>query len=386
MSSSEQPRVTLSLVADRAGVSVSTASLAFSGAGPVSDATRDRVLAAARELGYSGPDPRARSLRQGRSGVVGIVFDESLLNAFRDPVNVSTLDGIATGLGTDSNGLLLMTESGAVEGGIREAAVDAAVIMGCSPVFGSVIPALQARGVPVVTIEGGAQSFAAGVTDIGLDNADAAETLARHLAELGHRQVAVITLGTDEHRETGPLTPERRRGMTTAVAADRLEGVLRVFPDAPAWSAGHNLVEEGALAARALLEGPEGERPTAVLAQSDLLAVGVLQAARDLGLEVPRDLSVTGFDGVRIDGLGDRDLTTMRQPVAEKGRAAGAAVVELLAGRPAASGVFVCTFPEGATTAPPPGGAATLAPSDATAPTAAAAPPPATDTVRGATS
>ncbi|QJU55503.1 LacI family DNA-binding transcriptional regulator [Herbiconiux sp. KACC 21604] len=386
MSSSEQPRVTLSLVADRAGVSVSTASLAFSGAGPVSDATRDRVLAAARELGYSGPDPRARSLRQGRSGVVGIVFDESLLNAFRDPVNVSTLDGIATGLGTDSNGLLLMTESGAVEGGIREAAVDAAVIMGCSPVFGSVIPALQARGVPVVTIEGGAQSFAAGVTDIGLDNADAAETLARHLAELGHRRVAIITLGTDEHRETGPLTPERRRGMTTAVAADRLEGVLRVFPDAPAWSAGHNLVEEGALAARALLEGPEGERPTAVLAQSDLLAVGVLQAARDLGLEVPRDLSVTGFDGVRIDGLGDRDLTTMRQPVAEKGRAAGAAVVELLAGRPAASGVFVCTFHEGATTAPPPGGAATLAPSDATAPTAAAAPPPATDTVRGATS
>ncbi|WP_368497869.1 LacI family DNA-binding transcriptional regulator [Herbiconiux sp. A18JL235] len=353
MSSAEQPRVTLSLVAEHAGVSVSTASLAFSGAGPVSDATRERVLAAARELGYSGPDPRARSLRQGRSGVVGIVFDESLLNAFRDPVNVSTLDGIATGLGSDSNGLLLMTESGAVEGGIREAAVDAAVIMGCSPVFGSVIPALQARGVPVVTIEGGAQSYAAGVTDIGLDNADAAETLARHLAELGHRKVAVITLGTDEHRETGPLTPERRQAMTTAVAADRLEGVLRVFPDAPAWSAGHNLVEEGALAARALLEVPERERPTAVLAQSDLLAVGVLQAARDLGLEVPRDLSVTGFDGVRIDGLGDRDLTTMRQPVAEKGKAAGTAVVELLAGRPAASGVFVCTFHRGATTAPP---------------------------------
>ncbi|MGN6407738.1 MAG: LacI family DNA-binding transcriptional regulator, partial [Curtobacterium sp.] len=88
-------RPTLSAVARAAGVAPSTASLAFSGSGPVSEEAKARVLAAAAELGYGGPDPRARSLRRGRSGVIGVVMDERLSDAFRDPVNVLTLDGIA---------------------------------------------------------------------------------------------------------------------------------------------------------------------------------------------------------------------------------------------------------------------------------------------------
>jgi DNA-binding LacI/PurR family transcriptional regulator len=353
MSGSEQHRVTLSDVAARAVVSSSTASLAFSGAGPVSESTRLRVLQAADELGYGGPDPRARSLRQGRSGVVGIVFDERLLTAFRDPVNIATLDGIASSLGVDSTGLLLMTETGAVDGGMRAAAIDAAVLMGCSPVFDPVAVSLRHRGIPVVSIEGGGERAGIGVVDIALDNADSAETLARHLEGLGHRRVAAITLATDEARETAELTSARRAAITTVVAADRLEGAQRVYPDLVAWSAGHNLVDDGVVAARGLLDVDPAARPTAIMAQSDLLAVGVLQAARELGLEVPRDLSVTGFDGVRIDGLDDRDLTTMRQPAAEKGRAAGDAVTLLLAGEPATGVVFECEFHRGATTAPP---------------------------------
>ncbi|MCS5728865.1 LacI family DNA-binding transcriptional regulator [Herbiconiux moechotypicola] len=353
MSAPRQARTTLSDVAERAGVSRSTASLAFSGAGPVSEQTRMRVLSAAEELGYAGPDPRARSLRQGRSGVVGIVFDERLLTAFRDPVNVATLDGIASVLESDSTGLLLMTETGADEGGMRAAAIDAAVLMGCSPVFEPVATALRHRGVPVVSIEGGGLGAEPGVVDIALDNADSAETLARHLHRLGHRDVAVITLGTDAERLTAPLTPERRAVMTTAVASDRLEGALRVFPGLTAWSAGHNAVEDGRRAARALLDVLPAVRPTAIMAQSDLLAVGVLEAAAELGLEVPRDLSLTGFDGVRIDGLRDRDLTTMRQPAAEKGRAAGRAVAALLADELAAGVVYACVFHRGETTAAP---------------------------------
>jgi len=412
MSAPEQPRATLLDVAELAGVSRSTASLAFSGAGPVSDATRQRVMAAAAELGYGGPDPRARSLRQGRSGVVGIVFDESLLNAFRDPVNVATLDGIAEGLGVDSNGLLLLTETGAVGTGIESAAIDAAVLMGCTPVFDRVVDALGRRGVPIVSIEGGTRD---GVLDVGLDNVAASETLARHLHDLGHRTVGVVTLGTDVSRAVGFITPEREAGITSAVTADRLAGVRRVFPDAAAYSAGYNLVEDGVRAARELFagagagggadagaagsaedapavgnvaedaaavtnvaeaaaavgnpaaaaagtgvgaaHGAHGRRagwPTAIIAQSDLLAVGVLQVAAELGLRVPEDLSVTGFDGVRIDGLAGVDLTTMRQPAAEKGRAAGFAVTDLLAGRPAAPVHFECEFHVGDTTAPPP--------------------------------
>ncbi|MFB2584944.1 LacI family DNA-binding transcriptional regulator [Herbiconiux liukaitaii] len=453
MSGSDQPRATLQDVARLAGVSRSTASLAFSGAGPVSEATRARVMAASAELGYSGPDPRARSLRQGRSGVVGIVFDEGLLSAFRDPVNVATLDGIATGLGDGSNGLLLLTETGAVESSIASAAIDAAVLMGCSPVFDRVVLELRRRGVPVVSIEGGpaGRSTAApaapaasadartpglvdakpadaatpglvdaepadvgrvdaglvgareggpqgepaiesgagpdgvpgggstagpGLVDVALDNVEASEALARHLHGLGHRRVGVLTLATDAERETGPVTPEREAGMTTAVTADRLRGVRRVFPDAVAVSSGFNSVEEAVRGARLLLAPADpgdpqatlpgatdpgvagraqgGERPTAVLAQSDLLAVGVLQVAAELGLRVPEDLSLTGFDGVPIEGLAGYDLTTMVQPAGEKGREAGRAVRALIAGEDVSSVVFHCEFHLGATTAPPP--------------------------------
>ena len=92
--------------------------------------------------------------------------------------------------------------------------------------------------------------------------------------------------------------------------------------------------------------------PTAIIAQSDLLAAGVIRAAEELGLRVPDDLSVVGFDGVRVDGL-DYDLTTLVQPSQAKGRAAGEAVVRMLAGEHPASVTFTSTFHRGATTAPP---------------------------------
>ena len=96
-----------------------------------------------------------------------------------------------------------------------------------------------------------------------------------------------------------------------------------VLPDAVAHSASGSTVDEGARIARLLLDVPRGERPTAIVAQSDLLAVGVIRAAEQLGLEVPRDLSVLGFDGVRLEGATAHVLTTLVQPAVEKGRAAG---------------------------------------------------------------
>src|SRR4051812_6796395 len=90
----DTPRPNLAAVAALAGVSASTASLAFSGAGPVSDATKAKVLAAAAQLNYAGPDPRAQSLRRGRSGIVGVVMEDHLSEAFRDPMNIAMLGGI----------------------------------------------------------------------------------------------------------------------------------------------------------------------------------------------------------------------------------------------------------------------------------------------------
>ncbi|MFW1494606.1 LacI family DNA-binding transcriptional regulator, partial [Vibrio parahaemolyticus] len=91
-------------------VSVSTASVVFSGKTPTSEATRARVLAAAEKLGYTGPDPRAASLRRGRSGIVGVVFDQHLGTAFLDPVTTHMMDGLADGVSRLGAALLLLRD------------------------------------------------------------------------------------------------------------------------------------------------------------------------------------------------------------------------------------------------------------------------------------
>lgn len=132
-----------------------------------------------------------------------------------------------------------------------------------------------------------------------------------------------------------------------------MQGARDIFPGIGGWVAGASRVEAGKRAARMLLDVDSSERPTAIIAQSDLIAAGAIAAARELGLDVPRDLSVVGFDGIRVDNLGLR-LTTVRQPTHEKGAAAGRAVIALLEGREAESTAFSVELVAGETVAPPP--------------------------------
>jgi DNA-binding LacI/PurR family transcriptional regulator len=140
--------------------------------------------------------------------------------------------------------------------------------------------------------------------------------------------------------------------IAVSVTRERLLGTREVYPDAPAFSSVHNTPEDGRRAALALLGA--AERPTAIVAQADLLAVGVIQAVEELGLVVGVDVSVIGFDGIRIDGFA-HDLTTMVQPASAKGHAAGAAVTALLSGeRPDTPIAFTCELHVGSTTGPVP--------------------------------
>ena len=344
-------RPTLAAVAARAGVSVSTASLAFSGAGPVAPDTRDRVRQAAAELQYAGPDPRGRSLRSGRSGIVGVVLQERVLEAFRDPINIAVLDGIAQEVSPQGRALLLLADMGEGAHAIRTTVMDAIVLVACSPAIARTIEQARRRDVPIVAIGG---PVVPGVLSVSIDDRAATAQLARHLADLGHRDVAMVTLPLDLARTRGPLTADRIAASTTVVADERILGVRDVFPDAGGVVAAGSYVDEGVIAGHALLADPT-RRPTAVVAQSDLLAAGVIRAAQELGLRVPEDLSVVGFDGVRVDDAVPHDLATMVQPAAEEGRAAGRAVLALLDGdeQDPQDVAFTCTFHRGATTAPP---------------------------------
>lgn len=351
-------RATITDVAREAGVSPSTASVVFSGKTPVSDATRRRVLDAAASLGYTGPDPRAASLRRGRSGIVGVVFEEHLGAAFLDPVKTQMMDGLTDGVAPIGAGLLLLRDFAGLNGGplgieptLMTAPLDAAVLIGCSGTLRESLATVKARGIPVVVIEGDAGE---GVPQMRLDNREAQRQAASHLRSLGHTRVAIVTLPTGNDRVRGWVTPEREAAITVDVTRHRLQGARDVFADAPAYAAAGSFIDEGLAAGRELF-APDRERPTAVIAQSDLLAAGVIRAAEESGLRVPGDVSVTGFDGIVVDGLAPYRLTTLVQPAADKGRAAGQAIAAMLEGREAASLNFTCVFREGNTTGPAPG-------------------------------
>ncbi len=345
-------RPTLATVAARAGVSPSTASLAFSGSPRVTEPTRARVLAAASELGYAGPDPIAASLRRGRSGVVGAFVGERLLYAFRDPVAVQLLDGITEVLGGHDVGLLLLAgDTGRPSPAqIARIPLDAAVFATCGLEDDPALELLRARGVPVVAVEG---PVVPGVVLIDIDDRAGTADLARHLHGLGHRRVEVVAMPLRLDGRRGPVDAARRARAHYRDVRHRLEGVEDVFGPVPAFETASNAVDEGVHAGRALLDVPAGRRPTAVLAQSDVLAAGVLRAAAELGLRVPDDVSVAGFDGADLPWLGEVRLTTVVQPTEEKGRRAAAAAMELVAGRTPPDLLLPVHLRVGTTTGPP---------------------------------
>jgi DNA-binding LacI/PurR family transcriptional regulator len=333
-------------------VSTSTASLAFSGKGPVAPDTAERVRAAAERLGYTGPDPLASSLRQGRSGVVGVVVEGRLGHAFRDPFAVSVLDGLSQVLDEVPAGMLLIAQpAGDPERAIAHlssAALDAVVFSLCGPDTNPAVEHLAARGIPMI---GDGAPADPRVVNLSLDNRGASAEVSRHVRELGHERVAHVLMPLGPHQRRGPVTPPELDEAVFVDTRDRALGFLDVHPDGELVATSVPDVEQGAAAVRPLLERPASRRPTAVVAQSDLLALGVIRAADELGLRVPEDLSVTGFDGIDLPWF-TGTLTTVDQQGEAKGRALGAMVRTLLRdGRPAAA-VHPTTLRPGTTTAP----------------------------------
>ena len=352
----EPRRATLRDVADRAGVSTSTASLVFSGKGPVAEATAERVRRAAAALGFSGPDPLAASLRRGTVGTVAVVVEGPLRYAFRDPFALAVLDGLAEELDTAGRTMLLVAQP--VEDPRRAVdqlatqAVDAAVFPLCGLRDNPAVDHLAARG---VTMVGSGAPVDPRVVHVLTDEATAMELTTRHVLDLGHTRLAHVSMPLSPGVATGwvGVAELARAGYPDAVG--RVQGFRRLAgEDALVVQAADLSVGAGEAAGRLLLDAPPDRRPTAVVCQSDLLAAGVVRAAATLGLGVPRDLSVTGFDGVDVPWL-DATLTTVVQPGVEKGRALGAMVRRALDGEPVHDVPFPVTLRVGTTTAPPPG-------------------------------
>jgi DNA-binding LacI/PurR family transcriptional regulator len=315
-------RVRLRDVAAHAGVSVGSASQAFSRPELVSDDVRERVLASARALGYAGPDPAARRLRLGAAGALGLIFSERLRYQFTDPASPVFLAGLAQGMEGSGLGLLLVPDSrfrDATATTVREAAVDGFVIYSAVRNDPRVEAALG-RHLPVVTVD---QPRDLPTPFVGIDDRAAARTAASYLRELGHTRVGVLSFVT-------ALDPEGTLGLflSTERLAGYREGLEGAWDEDLVRACRPNAPEPARRAALELLQADT--RPTAILAMSDVLARGALQAAADLGVAVPAELSIVGFDDSPAATLGTPALTTVAQPHAEKGRVAAEWLVDAI--------------------------------------------------------
>lgn len=311
-----------------------TVSNAFSKPDQLSAALRERILAAAQEIGYVGPDPAARALAKGTTGAVGIVLTSSLRFAFTDLVATSFLGAIAEGLGPTGLALTLLTSSD--DGPVipaRDVAIDGALVYSCDPTS-SAVQYLTRRKLPLVYVD---QDPVEGIPAVNVDDRSGARAAARHLIDLGHRRIGLLLSGL--HGTHGLVTPadltadghaskQRMLGWRDALDAAGITPLM-------ARQAGANL-EQAKAGARLLLDRPD--RPTAILCFSDAVAHGVLQTAEDLGIGVPDELSVVGFDDNPLAVQIRPALTTVRQDVQAKGRAAAAALAraieETRVGRP----------------------------------------------------
>lgn len=354
---SPDARVTLVQIAQDMGVSRATVSNAYNHPEQLSSALRERILARAGELGFAGPDPTARSLRRGAVGAIGVVVDQGLSYAFSDPAAVLMLDGLASQIQPAGLGLLIHTAAGdqAELAYIRDAAVDAWVLLSL-PDDSPAIEAVRARRRPVVVLD---QPMTADLPLVAVDDLGGTALLTRHLTRLGHRRIAVLSMPLGLDRREGLVDIARQATTGYRNIRQRLAGISMAASEAGiGWSTvavmecASNDPDAGASGARALLELQPA--PTAIIALSDQLALGALRAAQDTDLHVPDQLSVVGFDDSPSAAHSQPPLTTVRQPLRERGEAAGRVVLAVLAGQtPEVPGPFDVALVVRESTAPP---------------------------------
>ena len=340
-------KVTLQTIADHLSVSRTTVSNAFNRPDQLTDELRDQILETARQLGYGGPHPAARTLRTGRSGALGVVLTESLSYAFDNPYSLEFLAGIAEKTETSQQGLYLIpSPPGAAQlRGVRHAVVDGFCVFSL-PDSHPMVPSVVERGLPTVFVDGPLledHSF------VGIHDREAMTEMATHLADLGHRDVAIVCFRLMADDRIGAVDRARLESVDYRVTRERLGGAISAWESVGVAPQIHEIgqnVRDGARSAAQYLLGLENP-PTAIMCMSDQIGLGVLDAATDAGVEVPRRLSVTGFDGSRE--ARSAGLVTIDQP----GRAKGTTAVELLGGDTVEHVFLPYDLVPGLTTAPP---------------------------------
>jgi len=314
-----EQRVRIADVAREAGVSKAAVSFAFNKPDRLSAETAARIRDVAARMGYR-PHPVARMLSAGHTTTIGILTPQALGQVFANPFFALFAEGVASVAEEYGFGLLFISPlHGSLSRALDRATVDGIVVLGLAEGHPE-MDSIRRSGLPAVVVDAPAWP---GHSAILVDDEGGARLAAEHLLALGHREIVVIAVepALGEPTDEG-VSGRRLRGYRTALGA-----------------AGVELTSAHVLRPPATIEGGEaaflrvwsaGERPTGVLCMSDAAAAGVLSAARRLEVRVPEELSIVGFDDLPLTRFTDPPLTTVHQPVRQKGEEAATMLLEAL--------------------------------------------------------
>lgn len=311
-------RTTIVDVGRRAGVSTKTVSRVFNDSPNVSEEVRRRVRRAAAELHYH-PNVFAQALVRRRSHLIGLLYDNP------SPSYVINLQmGMIARLEGERYRLMVVPvkaagdSADAIVAQLRAAALDGVVIVPPMSDDPAILDRLDAAGIRCARIAPTDMLDRAPGTM--MDDTAAAREIAEHVIALGHRAIAIIK-GPPTHPSSHARTAGFQAALDAAGIAVPSERIIQ----------GEYNVDSGIAAARRLLAGTD--RPTAILAQNDDMAAGALLAARELGFDVPGDLSVVGFDDSEVARVTWPRITTIRQPVFDMAFACADVLIAELEGR-----------------------------------------------------
>ncbi|BBC32152.1 LacI family transcriptional regulator [Streptomyces graminofaciens] len=336
-------RITIKDVAARAGVSKGAVSLAFNQRPGLSDATRDRIFAAARELGWA-PNLAARSLSSQRVDVVGLAICRPAKLLGLEPFYMEFISGVESVLTERSCSLLLrLVRNLEEEVGLQDAWWRGRQVSGSILVdFRADDPRVAAAerlGMPVVAV--GHPSLTGGLTSVWTDDATAVTEAVRYLVALGHRRIARV----------GGAASLGHSALRTAAfegAAGSL-GLSRVWQVATDFSG-----ESGARATRSLLTGVGDDRPTAIVYDNDIMAVAGMSVATEMGVRVPEDVSLLAWDDSQLCRLTRPTLSAMSHDVHGFGAEVARTLFAVIAGDGASHPVATPVLVPRGSTAPAP--------------------------------
>ncbi|MFC0269060.1 LacI family DNA-binding transcriptional regulator [Kushneria aurantia] len=315
-------RITLKQVAARLGVSAATVSNAFNRPDQLSARRRREILAAARALGYNGPDSRGRTLRTGLSRIIGVVLSDDLGYSFSDSVASEFLAGISQVFDAHDYRILLLTNATRTDRPFSSfnGVADGYLVYGSLPDNDQLTQIGEPQSQPVVTVD----NLMPGRPSVGIDNRDAAFELARRALAGGARRPAVLALRLTLDAPAGSCERHRPLQHPNAMMLERLAGFDRALAEAgfepaavPLYNVDGNTFEAAAPVIEPLLD--DDTPPDLLLCMSDRLALTALSLAEQRGIRVPQALQLTGFDGIAEGQRRPPYLTTVYYDSRAKG-------------------------------------------------------------------